>query len=528
MTEGAPDWIVRTYRGPGHAGLPAPGSGPGLTPAQTAQFQQWNQEVATKPGLAAGDIPVAGTTGTGVAAGQLAVTPATSVAVTPTNLMVSQNFTNADTVIPDRNWSHDAEDGNLTLGCLRVDCDGLQNDYLSNEIPVVTGETIEVACQTKRENITYTGTEPIVLGVQKFRKGKDQATGGVKYLDIGSVDVAWLTSPSDTEDWGTEGDLAGTYVVEAGVDMVRARVAAPGVTEGTVKYDEIVFLKLDLIDDAAVPGVGTTVDDIVRELYGADGDSFSHNEAAVALANTQAALLGMNGRLSALEAEASVGAVAADDMLFTGEITADANWGGSYALATSAGHYEADGHDAVWVPTGITPFSANQIALYDWQGTDLISGTDYQLVQLLLSSAPATGPNNFKSYVFLLARVSSGLGTFLRATFGSDGTWGIDYWNGSSFVLITNGTCPVPGSSALLSFYAGDKDTTTPRRYKLKVNSTTIADFPEVGTGSSLGASNRRWGWGAKAEGGFYMDGWFGATGQGTPPKINQWLAYEQ
>lgn len=526
-----PDYVTRTYSSSVRTNLVTNTQLAGLSQEQTAKFNQWNQNVATKDELAQGSIPVAGSGVTGaVNTNTVGVSPATSVAVSTTNMMVSQNFTSAGTVAAQMHWSWDGTDGNLNLGCARVDCDGYQDDLVSNEIPVVVGETIEVACQVKWENISYTGTDNIVLGVEKYRKGRDRVTGGVTYLDLGGADLATIESPAANGGWGTDGDLAAVYVVEPGVDQLRFRFrAAPNITAGTVKWDEAVFLKLDLIDDAAVPGVGTTVDNIVQELYGTAGSGFTHNDAAVALGNTQAALLSVNARVSAVEAEASPGAVAGDDFIFTGEVTANSNWGGSYGIDQSFGHYTVSDGDAVWVPTGVTLLSANQTCTFDWQGTDSVSTTDYQLVQLLLSSAPVTGPNNFVSWVHVLGRISSGFGSYVRAGFGSDGTYFVDYWNGSSFSTMRSGTCTVPGSGSLISLYCGIKESTALRRFKLKVNQTIIAEFNEVGTGSPVGASNRKWGWGAKANGGFYPVFLFiGNTGQGTPPKINQWLGYDQ
>lgn len=519
-----PNYAIKTYGTSVHTGMPANAQPPGLDAEKQRQFNQWTQNVATKTDLVGGNVPVAGAGVTSVA--PAGMTPATSVAVDTTNMLVSQNFTNPDTVASFKHWSWDGDDGNLTLGCARVDCDGTQDDLISNEIPVVAGETIEVVCQTKCEDIVYTGSAPIVLGVQKYRKGLDSATNGVTYLDVGGVDVVALQSPAADVNWG-DGDLAGNYVVEAGVDQLRFRFGAPGVTSGTVKWDEAVFLKLDLIDDAAVPGVGVTVDDIVRQLFGSDGDSFTHNDSAVALGNAADSIKSLNARVSAMEAEFGTGAVAGDEFSWTGEITANSDWSGTYAAESFNGFYTANGGDAVWTPATFSPFDTTQTALYAWNGVDSVSDTDYQLVQLLLSSASATN-HGYKSYVYLLGRISTGFGSYVRAAFGSDGTYVVDHWNGSAFTVMDSGTCAVPGGGALLSLYCGDKTATAPRRFKLKVNTSTITEFDEVGTASPLGASNRKWGWGGKAAGGLYFALITFLPAQGKPAKINQWIGYDQ
>lgn len=517
--------MIRSYSSSVHSGLPKDSQIRGMSQEEMNRFNKWNQNIATQDGLANGDIPVSGSAVSGaVQTNAVGIAPATSVAVKTTNMMVSQNFTSSNTVAAQAHWSWDGTDGNLTLGCARVQCDGRQDDLVSNEIPVVFGENILVACQVKWEGIDYTGDDPITLGVERYRKGRDPVTGGATYLDLGGVDVATLEAPADDGGWGTDGDLAGTYQVEAGVDLVRARLRpAHSITSGVVKWDEVVFLKLDLIDDAAVPGVGTTVDDIVRELFGSDGNSFTHNEAAVALGNTSAALTSANARLAQIEAQAGTGAIAGDDFLWSGEITSSSNWGGTYTeTVPTHSYYEADGTDAVWHSIGALPL--NQTCKFDWQGTDSVSDTDYQLVQLLLASGPVTN-SGFKAYVHLLGRISTGFGSFVRASFGSDGTYAVSYWNGSSFIGLNSGTCAVPGMGAVLSLYCGDKATSAPRRFKLVSNTVTVAEFNEIGTGSPLGASNRKWGWGAEAEGGSPNPF---ALVQGGPPKVNQWLGYDQ
>jgi hypothetical protein len=521
-----PDYIVRTYGTYVHTNPVAQSQLTTLSSEQMATFSQWNQNVATVSGVGDGSIAVAGTSTTGTVNNLTGRGPATSVDVSGTNMMVSQDFTNPDTVAAQNHWSWDGTDGDISPGCARVDCDGSQDDLVSNEIPVLVGEKIEVSVQVEWEAIEYTGTNPIILGVEKYRRGKDQDTGGVTYLDVGSVDVAMIESPADYGAWG-QGDIAGIYIVEAGVDQLRFRFHT-SCTAGVVKWDEAVFLKPDLIADNAVPGVGTTVDDIVTQLYGTAGEGFTHNDSAVALGNTAASILSLNARLSATEAESSPGSIAADDFLFTGEITADANWDGGYSLKIPKnGEYSADGSDAVWqkFTTSLTP---SQRCWFSWVGTGATSTTDYQLVRLLLSSAPMTHSAGFRSWIHLLGRISAGFGQYVRAAFCSDGTYFVDYWNGSAFVVMNSGTCAVPGTGALLSLYCGDQTATAPRHYKLMSNQTKIAEFDDSSGASPLGVDNRKWGWGAQVESGYFINVIVGDIGQGTPPKVNQWLGYDQ
>jgi hypothetical protein len=148
-----------------------------------------------------------------------------------------------------------------------------------------------------------------------------------------------------------------------------------------------------------------------------------------------------------------------------------------------------------------------------------VSDTDYQLVQLLLSSAPVTA-HHANGFIHLLGRISVGFGSYVRAGFGSDGTYFVDYWNGSFFTTMDHGTCAVPGKAALLSLYCGSRDLALPRHFKLNINASTISEFNEIGFGSPLGASNRKWGWGGSGQDNILAFG--------EPPKVNQWLAYDQ
>lgn len=531
-----PDYIIRTYNN-GSRSNPVIGQQmTTLSDEDMATFTAWNQNVATRSGVGAGTIPVAGTITSGTVNGQtVGVGPSTSVDVSRANMMVSQDFTNSNTVATQAHWSWDGTDGDLVLGCARVDCDGDQDDLVSNEIAVLTGEKIEVSCEVKWEGIVYTGTNPIVLGVEKYRKGKDPATNGVTYLDVGSVDVAAIESPADSGDWG-QGAIAGIYIVEAGVDQLRFRFhPAQTITAGVVKWDEAVFLKPDLIADSAVPGVGTTVDDIVTQLYGTAGEGFTHNDAAVALANTNSSILSINARLSQSEAANSPGNIAGDDFTWTGEITASDNWGGGYqtpdvtnpstGLTTSSGTYVANGANAVWEPPEFT-LTPNQACWFDWEGTGEFSSTDYQLIRLLMSSAPKTDRIGSLAYIHVLGRISADFSQYVRARFSSDGKYRVEYTtdHGASFTNMKNGTCTVPGSASLISLYCGDLASSAPRHFKVTINDAVVADFDETGSGSPLGAGNRKWGWGAEAQGGFF----FLDLSQAAAANVNQWLGYDQ
>lgn len=427
--------------------------------------------------------------------GHQAVTPVTAVSLKAQNLLVSQDFSNSYTLSALAHWSWDGTDGDATLGCAVCTCDGTQDELVSSEIPVVVGETVEVACVVKWADLQYSGTDPIILGVQKYRKMRAPNGAGTVYQDVGHYDIDTIVAPgASSSGWQ---DLAGSYVVQSGVDQLRFRLkAAKTATSGTVKWDNCAFLKLDLIDDAAVPGVGTTVDSIVTELYGTQGAGFTHNDAALALANTAASLVSVTSRVAALEAEGGTGAIAGDDFLYSGELTATANWAGSYS--NNMGRFNADGSVASFDEDPAYPsILGSCIAKLDWTGTDNVSETDYQIVQAVLGSSPEyNAAQNKVAYTTLYGRVSADWQSYIVLKIGGDGTYSVSYAVGGSETVMNNGACTVPGVGTLATLWCGNKATVEPRRFAAKLGNTLLCDFTEVGTGSQYGASNLKYGTG--------------------------------
>jgi hypothetical protein len=443
---------------------------------------------------------------------------AQSVVLINQNLLVTDAFSDASTIISGANWSFDATQGASSPGSAKCVCNGTQQPMLSSEIAVVLGETVEVACEVQWSGIAYTGSNPIVLAVEKYRKSK--SGNFFTYADVGWFDVTTIASPAASST-GWVG-IAGTYTVEPGVDQLRFRLEpAAAITAGAVWFDDASFLKLDLIAGECVPATGQTVDNIVTQLYGAAGAGFSQNQAAIALANTAASIASLSAELAALKAEGSTGAIAADDFNWVGVVSANANWTDVSAggCGPSTGEYKANGTDAAWV-AGSSIYGLS--CVFEWKGLAATSTTDYQLVQLILDSAPqnaATFENDY-SYIRLCGRMNAAGTIYDWAQFGSNGSWAVGYTSGGTATTLQSGTCAVPGLGSTLSFYLGDKASSTLRHFRLEVGSTIIADFAETGSGSPVATTQRQWGWGA-----VIGSGWFG---QATPPDVHQWLAVDQ
>lgn len=526
MSGDPPEWAIRAY--PGARSSPIYPSGPaGPTQSQIDQFQAWNSNVAGKDQLASGSVPVAGSAVSGtVKTNNMSVTPATSVSVKDTNLLVSQNFTASTTVASVGQWSWWGEDGHLVKGCARVDCNGSQHDLVSNEVTVVAGENLTVSVYVKWAGLSYTGSNPIGLGVEKYRQGIDPDTNGVVFMDVGGDDITSLASPASSSGWVK---LTGEYTVPDKVDQLRFRFhAAPTVTAGYVLWDEAEFRKTDLIPDSAVPGVGTINDNVVNNLYGQSGTGFGHADAAKAFSNTSSAVTSVSSKVASLEASGSGGSIAGDDFTYTATILSSGYWSGSYS-APSLGYYSADGQLAKFHTVAI---GVNECRFY-WTGSGNISAGDYQLVQLVLGSALYQHPIATGAYssITLYGRISSDWQSWVQFCINANSTWTLKNCVAGVETTMTSGTCTIPGVGSTISLYLGTWASSESRRFTADINGTPIFNYLEPGTTSVVGAANRRWGWGGVSRGwvaGYYGGRYLNQQGQIGSPDVDQWLATDQ
>lgn len=474
----------------------------------------------------------------------VSLTTAQSVNLLDQNLLVSDDFATASTVMSDTHWSWNATAGSAAVGAAECVCNGTQNDMVSCEIPVVVDENIEIAAEIRWTGLTYTGTTQIAVGVQMYRQTTTAA--GTVFLDVGGYDVATVTSPTSTgpsvginTSTGADGHIwlgvAGTFVVPAGVDQLRLRLRVyDTVTAGTVFFDDGEMLKTDLIASECVPGVGETVDSIVTQLYGVTGAGFTQNQAAVALGNTASALSSASAKIAQLAAESGTGSIAGDDFNWSGIFLgpgSSSNWSGFYNPALnspfppafdSGNYYQANGSLALYTPPGILegPMDFKVI----WAGTDSVSTTDYQVIQMVLNSSPISSlgfpPDQQASYIDLVGRSNTSLTNFTVARFGSDGTVAVGYFSSGSYIWIWTGTCIVPGQATTLTLYCGSKSSTDIWNFRLQINDLVIVNFDDTAHTSPMGATNRCWGWGAYAPANNIY--------QGTPPSVQQWVALDQ
>lgn len=512
------EWKISVFQGArqnSSSGPITPG-GVSISQSQIDQYTAWNQNVAGKDELAAGSTPVAGSAINGtVNTNSVAIAPATAVAVKDTNLLVSQDFASPTSMVSTENWSWYGDDGHLRPGCARVDCNGIQDDLVSNEVLVVKGENITITVWVKWSGLVYSGSDPISLGVEKYRKGRDPDSGGTVYLDLGGANIAALASPASSGGWTK---LTGTYTVPAKVDQLRFRFRSTA-TDGYVLWDEAVFMKTDLIGDDAVPGVGKTVDNVVTKLYGGTGTGYTHDDEAVALENTAQALTTNSAKVSQIEATTSTGTIAGDDFSYTATIIGH-GWGGSNAQGP---YYSADGNNAIY--NLVNPASVNTAlsCKHDWQGTGATSSTDYQKIQLVLSRGiDSYGAGYATMSVF--GRISSDWTSYIELVITGSGTYQLNCCVSGGITTMTSGSCSVPGVGGTITLYCGDKATTAPRKFKAEVNGSTILNYTDAST-SNYGALYRKWGWGGA---GVLTYVAFGGYRWIQPGEVNQWTGVDQ
>lgn len=535
-TQQPPDWAIRVFNDAdkGDVRYSPEQSNPQQNQISAVQEQAGN--LAKKDELAAGATPVAGTavSGTGPAM-TAAVAPATSVNIKDTNLLLVQNFNDASTVAVHGKWSWNGDEGNITPGCAQYECVGILDDLVSNEVPVVKGEKVQVTVYVKWDALVYTGSNPFMLGIEKYRQSKDAATSATIYVDVGGQDLIGVTSPGTSGGWKK---LTAQYTVpSSGVDQIRARLRVKNTaTSGYVYWDEIELKKTDLIPDEAVPGVGASVDNVAVNLGGRTGVGFSQADAAQAYKNTSNSLTAMNSQVAQLNAQNGTGAVAGDEFSWTGDLGISANWNAWYTNI-GYGNYSANGSDAEWVNGTMASY---QVALYDWIGADNESDTDYQNVGVVLSSAIGYDTTaSAAAALYLIARRNNDGTHMTYVKIFGNGTW--ELWKRVAAVdtKLTNGTVgAMPGAGGTVNFYAGNKGTSQANRFRLLINGGLVFDYTDTGDTTSHGVLYRGWGFGGQATQAYVfvptlvifvvLSGyWYGPLWV-QPPKINQWIGQDQ
>lgn len=541
-TQQPPDYAIRVFTGANRDRMPEaddvnyqPQTNAPLE-NQISTVQERSANLAKKDELVAGNTPVAGTAAPASGPAMSAATaPATAVNIKDTNLLLVQNFNDASTVAVRGKWSWNSEEGNITPGCAQYECVGILDDMVSNEIPVVKDERVTVTVMVKWEALVYTGSNPFTLGVEKYRQSKDAKTGATIYVDVGGNDLIGVPSPGTDGGWKK---LTATYTVpSSGVDQIRVRLRVKNTaTSGYIYWDEIEAKKIDLIPDAAVPGVGASVDNVAVNLGGRTGVGFTQADAADAYKNTSNSLTLTNSQVAQLNAAGGTGAVAGDDFSWSGDLGGSANWSAQYTNV-GYGNYTANGTEAEWVNGTMASY---QVATYTWVGADTESDTDYQNVGVVLSSAIGYDSTASASAVLTLIarRNNDGTHQVYVKIFGN-GTYQL--WKkvaGVDTQMKTGTIASMPGAGGTINFYAGNKGTSELNRFRMLVNGVLVFDHTDVGDTTSHGPLYRGWGFAGQATQAYtyvatlvfivVLAGYWYGPYWTQPPKINQWIGQDQ
>lgn len=442
------------------------------------------------------------------------------------NYLINATFESAASVAAEDNWSWDDQIAHNGVGCAKVIADGRLHQLVSNEIFVTAGENLEISTWVKWENITYTDTDPILVGVTKY----------LHRNEIGIEPVDSLVVPAASGNWK---QISGTWKVPEGVDEIRLRLAIyPNLSSGTVYFDDATAKKTDLIRDEHVPGVVSTVDNTVQALFGWTGDNFTHTQAYNAMVQLAAATTANTTAIAAILAEQTTGVYAVDDFKRIG-----ANMGGDWTLTdswgTGAGTWKVNGEEAYWYKSGET----ERAELYRWIGTNSSSSTDYQKITVVLGSAPENLNYHQDGYFIpillppfiwwipsvdvwgqaeniLFGRADSAGANRIEGGFRGDGLCYIDrLLGGVRTRLAEEDVGSAPGSGSSISLICGTSS--GPRYFQLLINNQTVLVAND--STSNYGASYRHWGAGGYADHFDMPD----TPSQAAPGKMNSWFAQD-
>jgi hypothetical protein len=448
--------------------------------------------------------------------------PGGAVATTVQNLLAEGAFRAAATVVEGQGWTWDGSVGNTIAGSAKVVCDGEQNELVSNSIPVSAGDELELSVLTRWSGLSYTGSNPIAMGVTEYEYDPLTKT----YSEIGFTDIDTHVSPAAAEaSWQ---ELSGTYtapVVADGVtipDAVRMRLkVAANLDAGTVWWDEAEAVKPTTVPDPAVPGIGSILDNAVNGLENLIGEGWGYLDFFNSLFGQNSATVGLNTRVTYLESLQTAGNSAVDLFERTSSSDLGADWDVTYTGGGAGTWATPNGHDASWADSG----SSDREVRCRFIGTDATSNTDTQKVTAVLGSKAVEEPDADAANS-LMGRVSSDLQNYVIVYYYASGLVEIRrVLAGVSTLLDSTTLSTSPSSGSTITLLCGTPSGT--RFFEAQLNGQTVLTASDAT--SAIGAGNRGWGMGAKAVGYSYISFIppFFFNGQATPGSLNSWAAID-
>jgi hypothetical protein len=305
----------------------------------------------------------------------------------------------------------------------------------------------------------------------------------------------------------------GYFTVPANVD----RWIPYAYLNSATPFGDVVYIDDIIIHDAVAK---TVVDDIVQQLYGWGDIGYSTDQAGQALGQA----LGPNGTLVSNSNEIQnlwnavyAASAIADDFERTDTSGIGANWEENYGGGN--GHLWCDGHNATWYD--VFPYGdRNWLARYVGSGAQSV--TDYQTIVAVLGGAcESSNLGGYDGSIDLIGRCNSAKTSYIRFRISADDSWTLNRVVGGSETNIASGSVSNPGAGSSLTLICGQKSTSTPRYFTVKVNSTVLWQGAEPGGTSSYGASYRYRGFAGRTEGVLLAFG----TDSGAP--VNLWMSYD-
>ncbi len=429
------------------------------------------------------------------------------------NLIITGDFSDVDSVVAEQGWTWSGAAGRNTVGCAVVTGNGTVQELLSNQIPVVGGQShLDFSVWVRWDSITYTGTQPIIMGITRYLNG----------VEVGSEDLAFITSPAATSTPWVELSYF-NYAIPVGCDEVRMRfVADASLTGGTVYWDDAVVKK---------PGLGL-MNQIVNGLENLDDNNWGLDDLFAAMLNQFATTSDHGSRITLLENLNSTGNKVNDEFLRTGS-TLGSNWNEVY-VGAGAGTWGTDGEYAMWdrSGTGTRDMRARYI------GTTSTTLTDTQKVLAVLGAKGNVGylPSIVgflficQSHIDLYGRMNT-TGTefqdWIRARFSANGDVTItrslagvetDLGQAPGYSKFGNPGGPQPASAgATISLLCGTAQ--GPRYFEAQINGISVLTVND--STSAMDSSHRGFGHGCRAEGSILI------LGQTTPASLNAWAALD-
>jgi hypothetical protein len=191
------------------------------------------------------------------------VLPISHLSTDSPELLANPGFQEAISIEGAGIWNWDETKGKTTLGSAHVTAARSTRELISNTIPVSEGDTMHPTVFAQWSGLTYTGTKPIKL--QMNRMLLDTVTNN--YALMGSDEIAAPASPSANQLTWLE--LSADYTVPANTSHVALELIVENTASaGDVWFDDASVKKLGLIQ---IPWVSGLPDELQNLLAGIQG-----------------------------------------------------------------------------------------------------------------------------------------------------------------------------------------------------------------------------------------------------------------